>query len=142
AHLAYFHEELVRRRKWVSEEEYADLVALCQFTPGPGSSKVGFALGLIRGQGLMGGIAAWTGFTLPSALILLLFALGASFMTTPLAQGAIHGLNLVAVAGVAHAIWGMSLTLTPDIRRRALAVIALLLALIFDGAIGQLAAIA
>ncbi len=141
AHLAYFHEELVIRRKWVSEEEYADLVALCQFTPGPGSSKVGFALGLIRGRGIMGGIAAWAGFTLPSALILFLFALGASFMTGPLAQGAIHGLKLVAVAVVAEAVWRMALTLTPDLRRRALAVLSLTLALVFDGAIGQMAAI-
>lgn len=141
AHLAYFHEELVRRRKWVTEEEYADLVALCQFTPGPGSSKVGFALGLIRGQGIMGGIAAWAGFTLPSALILFLFALGASLMTGPLAQGAIHGLKLVAVSVVAEAVWKMALTLTPDLRRRVLAIAALALALVFDGAMGQMAAI-
>src|SRR5687768_15620676 len=98
AHLGYFRDELVARRKWIDEAGYADLVALCQFLPGPASSQVGFALGLLRGRGLLGGLAAWCGFTLPSAVLLCLFALGAAALEGPVAEGVLHGLKLVAVA--------------------------------------------
>jgi chromate transporter len=104
AHLGYFREELVVRRKWIDEASYIDLVALCQFLPGPASSQVGFSLGVLRGNGLLGGLAE----------ILLVFALGAAAFTGPTAEGFLHGLKLVAVAVVAQAVWGMTRTLTPD----------------------------
>jgi len=107
AHLGYFRDELVVRRKWLDETAYADLVALCQFLPGPASSQVGFSLGILRGNGLLGGLAAWFAFTMPSALILFAFAMGAAAFTGPFAEGFLHGLKLVAVAVVAQAIWGM-----------------------------------
>src|SRR5882757_5434885 len=114
AHLGYFRNEFVERRKWLDETSYADLVALCQFLPGPASSQVGFTLGVQRGNGLLGGLAAWFAFTMPSALILFAFAMGAAVLTGPAAEGLLHGLKLVAVAVVAQAIWGMTRTLTPD----------------------------
>jgi len=117
AHIGYFREELVVRRRWIEEAAYSDLVALCQFLPGPASSQVGFSLGLIR-AGYWGGLAAWTGFTLPSAILLLAFAYGAGMLVGPLGSGMIHGLKLVAVAIVAQAVWGMARTLCPD-RQRA-----------------------
>ncbi|MEP4558723.1 chromate efflux transporter [Cobetia amphilecti] len=126
AHLGYFHDELVRRRGWLSDKAYAELVALCQFLPGPASSQVGFALGMVRGGGVMGGILAWIGFTLPSALALLVLALVAGSLEGPLASGVIHGLKLVAVAVVAQAIWGMARKLCPDFRRTCLALLAML----------------
>ena len=104
AHIGYFREELVVRRRWVDEATYTDLVALCQFLPGPASSQVGFSLGLIR-AGYWGGLAAWTGFTLPSAVLLTAFAYGAGELAGPIGQGVIHGLKLVAVAIVAQAVW-------------------------------------
>ena len=113
AHLGYFRDELVRRRQWLGEADYADLVALCQFLPGPASSQVGFALGLWR-AGPLGALAAWTAFTLPSAIILVAFAMAATALDGPLAQGVLHGLKLVAVAVVAQAVWGMARALTPD----------------------------
>jgi chromate transporter len=120
AHLGYFREEFVHRRAWVDEATYADLVALCQFLPGPASSQVGFAIGLKR-AGPVGALAAWTGFTAPSAMLMIAFAYGAAAMTGRLAEGAIHGLKLVAVAVVAQAVLGMARTLTPDARRAAIA---------------------
>lgn len=113
AHLGYFREEFVTRRKWLSEHSYADLVALCQFLPGPASSQVGLALGLARG-GYAGAAAAWLGFTLPSAIVLILFALGIANYGNALAPGALHGLKVAAVAVVAQAVWGMARTLCPD----------------------------
>src|SRR5690554_886227 len=107
AHLGYFRQEFVNRRRWLSEQHYADLVALCQFLPGPASSQVGLALGLSRG-GFKGALAAWCGFTLPSALILILVAYGVMSPDSGLPQGVIHGLKLVAVAVVAQAVWGMA----------------------------------
>jgi chromate transport protein ChrA len=107
AHLGYFREEFVNRRRWLSEQHYADLVALCQFLPGPASSQVGLALGLSRG-GFKGALAAWCGFTLPSALVLILVAYGVMSPDSGLPQGVIHGLKLVAVAVVAQAVWGMA----------------------------------
>lgn len=144
AHLGYFREELVIRRKWMSESAYADLVALCQFLPGPASSQTGFALGLSRG-GLAGGLIAWAAFTLPSALFLLAFAFAfawsPSAVAGPLGQGVIHGLKLVAVAVVAQAVWGMARALCPDRQRAAIAVAAALLAVFLPGASGQVGAI-
>ena len=142
AHLGYFRDELVVRRKWLDETAYADLVALCQFLPGPASSQVGFSLGILRGNGLLGGLAAWFAFTMPSALILFAFAMGASAFTGPVAEGFLHGLKLVAVAVVAQAIWGMSRTLTPDRARAGIALGAVAIVVLFVGSFGQIAAIA
>jgi len=141
AHLGYFRDEFVLRRRWLDEEDYADLVALCQFLPGPASSQVGFCLGLLRGQGLAGGCAAWLGFTLPSALILFACALGAAALTGPFAAACIHGLKLVAVAVVAHAVWGMARSLTPDAPRAGIALAALVIVVVVGGMFGQVAAI-
>jgi chromate transporter len=142
AHLGYFHNEFVERRKWLDETSYADLVALCQFLPGPASSQVGFTLGIQRGNGLLGGLAAWFAFTTPSALILFAFAMGVAAFTGPVAEGFLHGLKLVAVAVVAQAIWGMSRTLTPDRTRAGIALAAIAIVVIFAGSFGQIAAIA
>jgi chromate transporter len=141
AHLGYFRNEFVERRKWLNETAYADLVALCQFLPGPASSQVGFSLGILRGNGLLGGLAAWFAFTTPSALILFAFAMGAAAFTGPVAEGFLHGLKLVAVAVVAQAIWGMSLTLTPDRARAGIALAAIAIVVFFAGSFGQIAAI-
>jgi chromate transporter len=141
AHLGYFRDELVVRRKWLDDTAYADLVALCQFLPGPASSQVGFSLGILRGNGLMGGLAAWFAFTMPSALILFAFAMGAAAFTGPVAKGFLHGLKLVAVAVVAQAIWGMSRTLTPDRARAGIALAAIAVVVVFAGSLGQIAAI-
>lgn len=120
AHLGYFHEEFVKRRAWVDEHTYADLVALCQFLPGPASSQVGMALGLSR-AGYLGAIAAWLGFTLPSAVILILFAFGVNQFQLG-NDGWLHGLKIVAVAVVAQAIWAMAVRLCPDKKRATIAV--------------------
>jgi chromate transporter len=141
AHLGYFHNEMVRRRRWIDEAGYADLVALCQFLPGPASSQVGFSLGVLRGGGLAGGLAAWAGFTLPSALLLLLFAYGAAAFSGPLGEGLLHGLKLVAVAVVAQAVWGMARSLAPDRERASIALGAVLLAVFVGGSVGQIGAI-
>lgn len=140
AHLAYYREEFVARRKWIDENGYADLVALCQFLPGPASSQVAFALGLLRG-GSVGALAAWTAFTLPSAVALVLFAFGASFFEGPIGGGLLHGLKVVAVAVVAQAVWGMVPTLCPDRRRASIALLAVLIVLFAAGSVGQVAAI-
>lgn len=136
AHLGYFHEEYVRRRKWLDEKTYADLVAICQFLPGPASSQVGIGIGAMR-AGLLGGFASFIGFTLPSVLLLIIFALfidGFKLMDS----GWIHGLKLVAVAIVAHAIVGMSKTLTPDIPRKSIALIVLIGFLLWPSNINQI----
>lgn len=132
AHLGYFHDEFVTRRRWLSEAAYAELLALCQFLPGPASSQVGLGLGLQR-AGYAGALAAWAGFTLPSALALILLALGMARwdMAHPLAQGALHGLKVVAVAVVAQAVWGMALKLCPDWPRRLLALATAAIALLW-----------
>ena len=140
AHLGYFRQELVLRRKWIDEAGYADLVALCQFLPGPASSQVGFSLGLLR-AGPLGGLAAWTGFTLPSALLLVLFAYGAGVLQGPIETGLLHGLKLVAVAIVAQAVWGMARSLAPDRERAGIAAAALVVVTLVAGAPGQIAAI-
>jgi chromate transporter len=120
AHIGYFRAEFVVRRRWVDDAAYADLVALCQFLPGPASSQVGFSLGLLR-AGYRGGLAAWAGFTLPSALFMTLFAYGAGRLVGPMGQGAIHGLKLAAVAIVAQAVCGMARKLCPDWQRIGIA---------------------
>src|SRR6202142_2700233 len=102
AHIGYFRDEFVVRRRWLDEPTYADLVALCQFLPGPASSQVGFSIGLMR-AGYLGGLAAWAGFTLPSAAAMTLFAYGAGALQGPVGQG-LHGLKLTAVAIVAQAV--------------------------------------
>ncbi|SEP43523.1 chromate efflux transporter [Nitrosovibrio sp. Nv6] len=140
AHLGYFRDELVTRRRWISESSYADLVALCQFLPGPASSQVGFALGLSRG-GFVGALIAWAAFTLPSVLLLLAFARSASAFGGLLGQGLIHGLKLVAVAVVAQAVWGMARNLCPDRARASIAVAAVLIVVFLPGAPGQIGAI-
>lgn len=141
AHLGYFHEEYVRRRKWLDEKSYADLVALCQFLPGPASSQVGIGIGVMR-TGLWGGVAAWLGFTLPSVLALVLCALyfhghGSANGTI----GWIHGLKLVAVAVVAQAITGMGKSLAPDRTRATIAIAAAILTLLWQTAISQIVVI-
>jgi chromate transporter len=141
AHLGYFRDELVVRRRWIDEAGYADLVALCQFLPGPASSQVGFALGLLRG-GPLGALAAWAAFTLPSALILVLFAFGATAFGGPVGSGLIHGLKVAAVAIVAQAVWGMARTLCPDRERASIAAAAVLIVIFVAGSVGQVTAIA
>ncbi|WP_370675437.1 chromate efflux transporter [Pleomorphomonas sp. PLEO] len=141
AHLGYFREELVVRRRWLGDHAYADLVALCQFLPGPTSSQVGFALGLMR-AGWLGAFSAFLAFTLPSALILVAFALAAPTIGGPVGQGALHGLKVVAVAIVAQAVWGMARNLCPDRQRSAIAVAAVALLAFAPGGTGMLAAIA
>src|SRR5271170_7382996 len=138
AHVGYFREEFVVRRRWLDEHTYADLVALCQFLPGPASSQVGFSVGLMR-AGYRGGLAAWTGFTLPSAVALVLFAYGASGLDGPTGVGLLHGLKLVAVAIVAQAVWGMARTLCPDGARASIAVVAALIMLFSSAYLAQVA---
>ena len=141
AHLGYFRDEFVVRRSFLKEETYADLVALCQFLPGPASSQVGIGIGISQ-SGLRGGFAAWAGFTLPSALALILFAYGITALQTSIvAVGWLHGLKIVAVAVVAQAIWGMTKTLCPDQPRRIVAIIAAMLTFAWPGVPGQMAAI-
>jgi len=140
AHIGYFREEFVVRRRWLDEAAFSDLVALCQFLPGPASSQVGFSIGLTR-AGYLGAVAAWAGFTLPSAIALLLFAYGATALGGPTALGLLHGLKLVAVAIVAQAIWGMARTLCPDRQRATIAGIAALIVLFSGSSGGQIAAI-
>lgn len=141
AHLGYFRDELVVRRKWTDEAGYADLVALCQFLPGPASSQVGFALGLLRG-GPLGALAAWAAFTLPSALLLIAFALAATAFEGQVGAGLLHGLKIVAVAVVAQAVWGMAQSLTPDRTRAGIALAAVVITVAAAGSAGQVAAIA
>jgi chromate transporter len=140
AHLGYFRTEFVERRRWLGEAAYADLVALCQFLPGPASSQVGLALGLMR-AGYAGALAAWAGFTLPSALALIALALGIAQAGEAVPGGALHGLKVVAVAVVAQAVWGMARSLCPDAPRRALMVASAALLIAWPGTVTQLLAI-
>jgi len=123
AHLGYFREAFVAQRRWLSEQAYADIVALCQFLPGPASSQVGMVVGLSR-AGYLGALAAWIGFTLPSAVALILFALGLSHYGNLMPAGALHGLKVAAVAVVAQAVWGMARSLCPDTPRITLMALA------------------
>ena len=141
AHIGYFRDEFVVRRKWIDEHAYANLVGLCQFLPGPASSQVGFSIGLMR-AGYPGALAAWAGFTLPSAAALILFAYGAGALSGPIGTGLLHGLKLTAVAIVAQAVWGMARSLCPDRERASIAVVASLLILFSTSSVVQIAAIA
>ena len=139
AHLGYFREEYVARRRWLDEATYADLVALCQFLPGPASSQVGIAIGITR-AGLLGGVAAWLGFTLPSAIALVAFAYGLRELGVADA-GWLHGLKVAAVAVVALAVWGMARSLAPDRERATIAIVSAVCALLWPTGVGQVAII-
>ena len=132
AHLGYFHAEFVERRKWLSDAAYADLVALCQFLPGPASSQVGMALGMMR-AGWLGALIAWAAFTLPSAIFLAALAMGLGASSSGAAAGVFHGLKIVAVAVVAQALWGMAKNLCTDSRRCTLAMLAACVTLLLPG---------
>lgn len=140
AHLGYFREEFVARRRWFDDRTYADLVALCQFLPGPASSQVGMAIGLSR-AGYPGALAAWIGFTLPSAIAMVLFAYGVATLGDVSGVGWIHGLKVAAVAVVAQAVLGMMRTLAPDRERATLAVVAAVIVVAIPSAWGQIGAI-
>ena len=140
AHLGYFERAYVRRRRWLSADDYAGLVALCQMIPGPASSQVGFLVGLRR-AGWAGAFAAWLGFTLPSAALMFAFAWLAPRLTGSLTQAALHGLKLVAVAVVAQAVWSMGRKLCPDRRRAALGLLAAAMLLLIGGPLMQLLAL-
>jgi chromate transporter len=139
AHLGYFREEFVVRRRWLDDQTYADLVALCQFLPGPASSQTGIALGVLR-AGLPGGFAAWVGFTIPSAILMIVAAYGVASLSADTA--ALHGLKVVAVAVVAQAVWGMARTLCPDRERATMAILAAVALLVWSNALAQIAIIA
>ena len=140
AHLGFFRDEFVQRRQWLSEHSYADLVALCQFLPGPASSQVGMAIGLSR-AGYAGAVAAWAGFTLPSATALILFALGIANYGDVMPPGVLQGLKVVAVAVVAQAVWGMARILCPDTLRVSIMAGATCLVLLTPGVWSQVGAI-
>ncbi len=138
AHLGYFREEFVNRRKWLDEKAFADLVALCQFLPGPASSQAGIAIGTMR-AGLWGGFAAWLGFTMPSTVALILFGYGTGIFEKGTSW--IHGLKVVAVAVVAQAVWSMSVNLCPDRPRRAMAILSALAVLLWHSSFSQISVI-
>ena len=140
AHIGYFHDEFVVRRKWLDERAYADLVALCQFLPGPASSQIGIGVGLSR-AGLPGAVAAWTAFTMPSAIALILFGFGVVQFGDAVGFGALHGLKVVAVAVVAQAVWTMARSLCPDAQRATLAVLATIAVLAVPSPFVQVGAI-
>lgn len=140
AHLGYFRTELVERRRWVSDDQFGQLLAICQFLPGPASSQLGFSLGLLR-AGWAGALAAFVAFTLPSALLLVAFAAAVPSLSGPIGQAAVHGLKLVACAVVADAVLGMSKTLCPDAPRRAIAVLSAAALLVFSSASAQVAVV-
>lgn len=141
AHLGYFRDEFVTRRKWLTERSYADLVALCQFLPGPASSQVGIALGLSR-AGYTGALAAWAGFTLPSAIALILFAMGITSYGDAIPLGVLHGLKVAAVVVVAQAVWGMGKNLCPDVPRVSIMAASTCFVLLVPSALGQVSVIA
>ena len=141
AHLGYFRDEFVIRRKWLTENSYADLIALCQFLPGPASSQVGIAIGLSR-AGYTGALAAWTGFTLPSAIVLMLFAIGISSYGDIIPLGVMHGLKIAAVAVVAQAVWGMGKNLCTDVVRVSIMALAACFVLLVPTALAQVSVIA
>ena len=141
AHLGYFRDEYVTKRKWLDDEAYADLVALCQFLPGPASSQVGMAVGMTR-AGIGGGVAAWLGFTLPSAALLILFGYGVAAFGELAAGGWLRGLKVVAVAVVAFAVYGMARNLTPDRPRATVAIVTAIGMLFWRTPLTQMLAIA
>jgi chromate transporter len=136
AHMGYFHEECIVRRKWLDESSYADLIALCQMIPGPASSQLGIAIGIHR-AGILGGLAAWAGFTLPSAIAMVAFA----FLvhgTSVLAAGWLHGLIVVAVAVVAQAVWTMARTMVAEARRASIAFSAAIVSILLPSSVTQI----
>lgn len=141
AHLGYFRQEYVHARRWLDESSYADIVALCQFLPGPASSQVGIAVGITRG-GLLGGAAAWAGFTLPSAAALILFAYGVGEFGGLAGDGWLRGLEVAAVAVVALAVWGMAKSLAPDRPRATIAAVSTIVLLFWQAAAGYVFVIA
>src|SRR5262245_4140303 len=140
AHLGYFRDEFVARRKWLDEASYADVVALCQFLPGPASSQVGITIGMLH-AGLPGALLAWVGFTAPSAITMVLFGYGVAAFGDLGHAAWLHGLKIVAVAVVAQAVWGMAQSLCPDRPRITLAIGASVLTLLLPSAIGQVGVI-
>ena len=141
AHLGYFRAEFVDRRRWLRDAEFADLVALCQFLPGPASSQTGFGIGLLR-SGVRGGLAAWAGFTLPSAVLMVLFAYAVGELAgAPLGRAVLHGVRLAAVAIVAQAVLGMARSICVDRLRASIAAFGVVLAVAVAGSAGQVAAI-
>ena len=140
AHLGYFRDEFVGKRQWLSDQQYADIVALCQFLPGPASSQVGIAIGLSR-AGHLGALCAWLGFTMPSAILLIIFALGVAQYSDIATSGILHGLKIAAVAIVAQALWGMGRNLCPDKSRITIMVITACFVLAVPSAFGQVMAI-
>ncbi len=140
AHLGYFRDEFVVRRRWLDDTSFTDLVALCQFLPGPASSQLGVCLGLMR-AGYVGGLAAWLGFTLPAAIAMVIFACSAPALGDRAGQGLVHGLKLVAVAIVAQALWGMARTLCPDRQRASIAALAMVTMLLSNSSGSQIAVI-
>lgn len=141
AHIGYFRQEFVERRRWLDDEAFTDLFGLCQFLPGPASSQLGFSIGIQR-AGWLGGLAAWCGFTLPSVLMLIAFAVMAPSLGGPVGAGLIHGLKLVAVAVVAQAVWDMARRMCPDHRRAGIALAALVLLSLLTTVYAQLIVIA
>jgi chromate transporter len=141
AHLGYFRDEFVIRRKWLTENSYADLIALCQFLPGPASSQVGIAIGLSR-AGYTGALAAWAGFTLPSAIALILFAIGVTSYGDIIPLGVLHGLKIAAVAVVAQAVWGMGKNICTDVARVSIMALAACFVLLVPSALAQVSVIA
>ena len=140
AHLGYYRAEFVARRKWLDEAAFADIVALCQFLPGPASSQVGISIGIMR-AGLPGALAAWLGFTMPSALAMIAFGYGVAWLGDLSHAAWLHGLKIVAVAVVANAVWGMARNLCPDRERATIAVGAAILAIALPSSLGQIGAI-
>ena len=141
AHIGYFRREFVERRRWLDDDTFTDLVALCQFLPGPASSQTGFSIGLLR-AGWLGGFAAWCGFTLPSVALMIAFASVAPDLGGPVGSGLIHGLKLVAVAVVAQAVWDMARRLCPDHRRAGIALVAIVILGVLATVYAQLIVIA
>ncbi|CAB3807223.1 chromate efflux transporter [Pararobbsia alpina] len=140
AHIGYFRNEFVQRRRWLDEHTYGDIVALCQFLPGPGSSQVGIAIGRMRG-GVPGALAAWLGFTLPSVVLLVAFAYGYTHMGHAGSVQLLHGLKVAAVAVVAQAVWSMGRSLCPDRSRATIAVAATIVVTVLGATAGQIVAI-
>lgn len=140
AHLGYFRREFVERRRWLGESEFADIVALCQFLPGPASSQTGISIGILR-AGIKGGLAAWLGFTTPSAVAMVVFGYVVTRVGDLSGAAWLHGLKIVAVAVVANAVWGMARNLCPDATRATIAVVAAISVLAQPGAAGQVGVI-
>ncbi|MBV8777837.1 MAG: chromate efflux transporter [Alphaproteobacteria bacterium] len=140
AHLGYFRTEFVVRRRWLDEAAFADIVALCQFLPGPASSQTGLSIGMMR-AGLAGGFAAWLGFTLPSAVTMIAFGYGVGWFGDLSHAAWLHGLKIVAVAVVANALWGMARNLCPDALRATIAVGAAVAVISAPSAVGQIGAV-